>query len=115
MGERADDVVGLIALDLVDGDLIGLEDALDVGDGGKDALGRLLAVGFVGLVALVAEGAAAGRIKAHGDVRRIFPLEQVLQGVDKAEHGRRVNTGRGDTGTTHHGIKSPKDERICVE
>jgi ABC-type nickel/cobalt efflux system permease component RcnA len=62
-----------------------------------------------------AEGAAAGRIKAHGDVRRIFPLEQVLQGVDKAEHGRRVNPGRGDTGTTHHGIISPKDERIRVK
>ena len=78
MGERADDIDGLVALDLKDGDAVGLEDALDVGHGDENALGGLLAVGLVGLVALVAEGLAARRVKAHGDVAGLLTLEQVL-------------------------------------
>ena len=89
--EGADDIVGLITLDLKDGDAVGLQDAFDVGNGDEDALGRLVAVGLIGLVALVTESLAARRVKAHGDVRRLLALEQFLQGVDKAEHRRGVD------------------------
>ena len=68
VGEGADDVVGLIALNLKDGDAVSLQDAFDIGHGYKDALGCLIAVGLVGLVALMPEGLASWRVKAHGDV-----------------------------------------------
>ena len=114
MRECADHVVGLIALDLKDGDVVGLQDAFDVGDGHEDALGGLLAVGLVGLVILVPEG-AAGWVKAHGDVGGALALEQVLKGVDKAKHGRGVDAGRRDARAAYHGIECPEDERIGVE
>ena len=87
MRKRADDIVGLVALDFIDGDTVGLEDAFDVGDSLENALGRLLAVGLVGLVVLVPEGLAPRWIKAHGNVAGLLTFEHVLQGIDKAEHG----------------------------
>ena len=68
VGQCADDVIGLEAFDLNDGDAVGLEDALDVGHGNEDALRGLFAVGLVGLVVLVPEGVAAGRVKADGQM-----------------------------------------------
>ena len=68
MGQCADDVIGLKALDFDDRDAVGLEDALDVGHGNEDALRGLFAVGLVGLIVLVSESVAAGRVKADGQV-----------------------------------------------
>ena len=68
MRNCADDVVGLEAFHFIDGDAVGFEDALDVGDCDEDALGRLLAVGLVGLVVLVTECLASRGIETHGYV-----------------------------------------------
>ena len=53
--------------------------------------------------------------KAYGDVAGLLALEQFLQGVDKAEHGRRVDAGGRDARAAYHGVKCPEDERIGVE
>ena len=68
MGEGADDIIGLVALDFKDGYAVGLEDTFDIRHGNEDALGRLLAIGLVELVTLVPEGFASRRVKAHSDV-----------------------------------------------
>ena len=115
MGKGTDDIIGLKPLDLKDGDAIGLQDAFDIGHSDEDALGRFVAVGLVGRVVLVPECLAARWIEAHGDVARLLALEQVLQGVDKAEYSRRVNAGRCDARTANHGIKCPEDECIGVK
>ena len=115
VGEGTDDIVGLKAFYLKDGDAVGLEDAFDVGHGNEDALGRLVAVGLVGRVVLMPERLAPWWVKAHGDVAGLFTLEQVLQGVDKAEHGRRVDAGRGDARATYHGIKCPENQCVGIE
>ena len=115
MREGADDIIGLITLDLKDWDAIGLQDAFDIGNSYQDAFGRLLAVGLVGLVALVPKGLASWRVEAHGNVRRLLALEQVLQGVDKAEHGRCVNTRRGNARATYHCIECPENQSIGIQ
>ena len=115
VGEGADDIVGLIALNLKDGDAVGLQDAFDVGDSHEDAFGRLFAVGLVGFVILVPEGLAAWRVEAHGDVRRPLALEQVLQGVDKAEHGRCVDARRGNARAAYHCIECPENQSIGIQ
>ena len=88
--EGAYHIVGLKARHLEDGDAVGLENALDVGHRHLDALGCLVAVGLVLLIGLMPEGLAFG-VEAHGDVRGILALEQVLQSVDKAENGAGVD------------------------
>ena len=68
MGQGANDIIGLKAFDLKNGNAIGLKNALDVRHCYQDALGRLLTVSLIGLVVLVSEGFASRRVKAHGDV-----------------------------------------------
>ena len=68
MGQGANDIIGLKAFNLKNGNAIGLKNALDVRHCYQDTLWRLLAVGLVGLVVLMSEGFASRRVKTHGDV-----------------------------------------------
>gem|GEM_PF-5253193 len=112
--ERAYHVVGFIAADSNHGDVVGCEDALDVGHGDKNSLGRGVAIGLVLVVGLVAERLAS-RVDAHGDVRRMVSSQKFLQRVDEAKHGARVESGARDSGIAHHRIVGAKNECVGVE
>ena len=111
---RADDIVGLIAVNHDNRDMVGSENTLYIRYSDEDAFGRLVAVSLVLGISLMTERRAA-RIKAHGDVRWLLTLEQVLEHVDKTEYGTGVNTGAGQTGVANHRIKRAEDERIGIQ
>ena len=91
-GHGADDVVGLEAGNLEDGDAVGADDILDDGDGEFDVLGGSLALTLVGLVGLVAEGGAL-RIEADRYVGGFLLAQEFLEGAHKAENGGCVHAG----------------------
>ena len=58
--EGADDVVGLVAVELERGEIEGADEALDVGDGAAEVLGHFLALRLVGGELDVAGGGRGG-------------------------------------------------------
>ena len=114
-GKRADDVVGLEALDLDDLDAPGPDDVLDKGDGVGYVLGLLVALGLVLGVCLVTECLAAGRVEADGHVGRILLAHYVIEGVDKTEYGRGVSARRGYARRANQGVVCAVDQRVGVK
>ena len=114
MRQRANHVVGLVALDLIDRDVISLEDAFDVRHRHKDALGSLAAVGFIFLECLVAERLATG-VEAHRHVRGSLALEQILQRIHKAKHRTGIEARRGDARIAEHRIECSENHRISID
>ena len=80
LGQGAHHVVGLIAVHLHNGHAEGLEDALDIGHGVDDIVGRGFAVGLVLLKLGVAESGRT-RVKRHGDVGRLLVLHQLVEHI----------------------------------
>ena len=114
MGKGAYHVVGLKAWHLNHGDVVGLDNALDVGHSEFDVLGCLVAIGFIFLVGLVAEGASRW-VETHGNVSGLLFFEHVLQSVDKAKNCRRVKPSRRESRVAHERIISPENQRIGIE
>ena len=112
--ERADDVVGLVAVDFYHRDAVGREYLLDVRDGGGDVLGLLLALRLVLGVGLMAESAALG-VEAGGNVAGVLLFQNLLQRVAESEDGRGVQSGRCKARRAEHGIVSAIYERVRVQ
>ena len=107
-GQGAYDIVGLVACHLDDGDVVGLEDLLDVGRGKSDALRGLVALGLVGGIALAAER-AAGRVEGHADVRGAELCQHLLKHVDETHHCRRVLAVAVDARILDEPVVGPED------
>ena len=107
-------IVGLKSGHLYHGDVISLDDALDVGHSELNILGSLVAVGLIFLVSLMAEGSAR-RVETHSQVGGTLLLEHILQGVDKSEDCRRVEPSCRESRVAHQGIIGTENERISVE
>ena len=135
-GERADDVVGLEALGLEDGNAKGLERAADVGKLLRQIGGHLGAVGLVALVLDVNVGlrlgvelAVAGHgcrllvaerwsreIEGSGQVLRIEIGAQLAQHVDEDKRRARGKSGLVRHGALPaHGVIGAEDERHRVD
>ena len=113
-GQGANDVVGLIARHLEDGDAVGADDVFYNRYGEADGLRRLLALCLVLLVGLVAEG-GPGRVEGHADVRGLLLAQHLFEGVDKAQYGRRVEAFRVDAGRLDKSVIRPVDEGVGVQ
>ena len=87
--QRADDVVGLVAIHLENGDVVGLEDVLDDGHTRADILGSLLALRLVFRESLVAERRSV-RVESHTDMRWFLLFKHLVERVAKAHNGRGV-------------------------
>ncbi len=87
-GERPDDVVRLVARELVDGDPQSLDDLADLGELVAQVVGHPLAGRLVVREPLVTEG-RAGQVERHRDVGRIDVLEPAED--DAAEPEDRVD------------------------
>ena len=113
-GEGADDVVGLVAGHLHQRYAVCVHNLLYHRYGGADVLGHLLSLGLVSGVGLVAEG-GPGRVEADGDVRCLGMAQQLLEGVDEAEHRRGVLAPLGEARHLDQGVVGPVDQREGVE
>ena len=92
--ERADDVVGLDALDAQQRDSHGLDGLEQRRDLCAQLVGHRRPVGLVLGVQVRAER-LAGRVEDDGHVRRLLLVEQLVEHVDDAEHGVGRLTGLG--------------------
>ena len=110
-GDGADEVVGLVAHHVVAGDVHGGEDIVQKGHLLMEFLGHTVAVGLVALVRLVAEG---GLVAVEGDADGIglFPVEEALQNVHKAEQCVGVQAFTGGEGT--HTVKGAVNDAVAV-
>ena len=113
-GQCAYHVVGLVARHLEDGDAVGTDDVLYNRYGEADGFGRLLALGLVLFVGLVAEG-GPGRVEGHADVGGVLLFEHFFEGIDEAQDGRSVLPLRVDSRVLDERIVGAVDERVCVE
>ena len=94
-GEGADDVVGLVAVEFEDRDVEGLAEALEVGQGGGEVLGHLVALGLVFGKELVARGRGGG-VEGDREVGGLLLLEDGQEGVGEAEEGGGIDPLRGE-------------------
>ena len=111
-GDGADQVVGLPALQLVAGDVQGVQHLFQHRHLHPQLLRHGLPGGLVGLVGGVAEG---GRVDVKGNahrVRRLLPL-QPQQGGQKAENGVGVQPVPGRKGPD--AVVGPIDDGIAVD
>ena len=87
LGEGAQDVVGLVAIEAEGLDAPGFGKFLGLADGGGDVLGHLLALGFVGGIEGVAEG-GGGALHRDGQVGGLEgPQDLVEGGGEERERG----------------------------
>ena len=120
-GERAHEVVRLVALQLVDGDA----ERLDHLAGALHLAGELLALlvghgdtrGFVSVGDLVAEGRSCG-VERDDDMRRLELAEHMEERIREAE-GRADQLAGGAEleGLLHHlhGVEGAVDDRVAVD
>ncbi len=113
-GERADEVVGLVAVELDRGQVEGADEALYVGDGGAEFLGHFLAVGLVGLELGVARGRRGG-VEDDGEMGRGEAAEKVEQRVGEAVNRGGVAARGGADRFGREGEMGAVDERHAVE
>ncbi len=111
--QRADHIVGLVALGGIDRDVEGTHQLLDAIELLVELVGRLAAAGLVLGVQIVAEGAAD--VEGHGDVARVVRFDRVEQDRDEAEDrvgrlaGRRAQPGIGQ------GVEGAEGQRVAVD
>jgi hypothetical protein len=93
--QSADDVVGLPAGDFQHGDIVGLDDALQIRQLVDHVVGHFLPRRLVFRVPFVPEGRMR-RVEGHGDVFGLLLLEDFLQRRDEAVHRAGVHALRVD-------------------
>ena len=102
-GERSDDVVGLEAVYLEDGDVHRLENIFYNRYARANVLRSLLALCLIGREGFRAEGRSV-RIEGHGQVAWLLLLHHLVQRVAETEDGRCVEPFRVDTRVLDEGI-----------
>ena len=113
-GDGADHVVGLVACDLKQRDVPRLDEPADIGYGGVDVLGRLLALRLVFGEGLVAEGGSGG-IESDGGVGGRESSEGIVKRVDEAEDGRGVHTLRIDARIAYEGVVGTVNQCVSID
>ena len=88
-GGRAQDVIGLEALDHEDGNVHALHQLREGLQGLDDQLGGRGARAFIGGIHLVAERASR-RVEGHGDVRGLLPFDEFQQVFGESEEDGHV-------------------------
>ena len=113
-GQCAYHIVGLVARHFENGYVVGAYDVLDNGHGPLYVFGRCLALGFVGGVGFVAEGATGG-VEGNADEIGLFGVQYIVECVDKTIHGRGVLAFGVDARRAYQCIVSAVYERVGVE
>ena len=113
-GHRSDDVVGLKARHLEDGDVVGTNDVFDDGHGAADVLRRLFALRLVFWIGIVAERRTRG-VEGHGDVRGGLLLQHFLKRVDKAIDRRCVLALGIHPRGAYQSIVSPVNKGVSIK
>ena len=111
--QSSDDIIGLVAIYLQDGDAIGLEQFLDDRHCLSDVLRCLLSLGFISRESLAAEGRSVG-IEGYADVGRLLFGEYFVQGIEEPHDGTRIQPLRVDTWVLNKCIIAAINERISV-
>ena len=112
-GQRADDVVGLEALDLVDGDAEGVDHLVHALELLRQRLGHRRPVGLVGGEALVAEG-GRGEVEGDGPVRGLLGLQRLEQDGGEAVDGIGELAARGGE-LLAQGVKGAVHDGVAVD
>ncbi len=112
LGERAQNVVGLIVLELEDGNPQRLERAPDVGQLRDQILGHGRPVGLVVLELLAPDG-GLGHVPGHAQVLRLFLAQELPEHVEEAVD--RVGGQALRVGQAPDRIEGPEDVRIAVD
>ena len=82
LGNRADNIVGLIARNFQYRDVVGFYDVFDERDRLADIFRRLLPLRLVLFVGFVAESRTF-RVEAYRNMGRVFTFQDIFQTVDK--------------------------------
>ena len=114
LAEGAEEVVGLQAVELVDGDLEGLHEAADVGELLCELRGHLRALGLVGLEALVAEG-GGGQVERDGEVGGLEVLHGLAEHLGEAVDAADLLAGGADGERTLDGMPGPMDHGMAIQ
>ena len=85
LGNRADNIVGLIARNFQYRDIVGFYDVFDERDRLADIFRRLLPLRLVLFVGFVAESRTF-RVEAYRNMGRVFTFQDIFQAVDKSMH-----------------------------
>ena len=112
-GERADDVVGLKAVGLQDGDVHGLEDLLYIRYAELDVFRCLFALSLVGWVSLVAERLAV--VESHAEMCGMLFVDDLPQRVAEPQDSRGVQALGVDGRSVDKGIVRPENDGVGVE
>ncbi len=113
-GERANDVVGFVAVEFEHGQVEGADEALDVGNGGGKLLGHFLALRLVGGKFDVARGGRVG-VEDDGEMGGRLLGQEFEERVGEAVDGRGVASGGGANRVCGKGEVGAVDEGHAVE
>ena len=111
-GDGADEIVGLVARQLVSGDAHGVQQLLEKGHLLRQLLRHSLALGLVALVGEVAEGGFPA-VKGDAQGLGLLLLQKAQQGGDKAVYrvgGQALPGGKGP-----HAVKRAVDDAVAVD
>ena len=112
--ERADDVVGLVAIANQGRDVKGFEQSSDMRQSPDDVLRHRFALDFVFGELAVPFGRRFG-VEGDGDVRGLLIRENVQQRVGKDEQRRRIDTFRREDGAADEREVRAVNQRHAIE
>ena len=113
LGDGANQVVGLPAVQLVHGDVQGGEDLFQNGHLTGQLLGHGLALGLIALVGQVAEGGGLA-VKSDAQGLGLLLVQQLVQDIQKAKHGV-GGLARPGGQVRAHAVKGPVDDGVAVQ
>ena len=114
LSQRADDVVGLVALHFEHRNAVGGQYLLDDGYGEADGLGRFLSLCLVFGEGLVAERRAVG-VEGNAQMCGLTLRHHIIQRVDEAQNGRRVLSLRVDARILDKGVISAINQCVSIQ
>ena len=112
-GQGADEVVGLIPLQLHYGNLHGLQNLLDVGYGYTDGIRSFIPVCFV-VFEHFGPLHTTSLVKGHSQMVGLFPFNHIKKGVHEPHNGRGVHPFGVDSWVFNEGIVAPENQRVGV-
>ena len=110
----SDDIVSLISLGGVNGDVKTLDKPNDIRYGSSEVVGHRFTVGFVFRIFLGAHRGSM-KVEGHPDMGGLFIAQHVIQGVQEAHNSRGVKTLRVHGGTFAHRKESPINQCVGIE
>ena len=105
LGNRADNIVGLIARNFQYRDVVGFYDVFDERDRLADIFRRLLPLRLE---------SRTFRVEAYRKMGRGFTFQDIFQTVDKTEDGRSVHAFGVDTRVLDKSVVRPINQCICI-